>query len=293
MRIRFRALTLPIAFSVSILFFSITASALAQNPLRGCLSCHSDPTLTKKVKEKVVPLFIDPLRYSRGFHANTQCSECHLNFALQSPHTKVNQATLMESATVACRDCHEKIYNEYIGSIHGKSLRPEGEASEAKEGKESKKGPSCATCHDVHYGYKYPKALGASQKMTIVGSCGECHEEALEELKGNYHYRALLLGYEKSAGCSDCHQVHATQKMEAGTEEAANGCRKCHPQANKNMAGFLIHTEPESANAPLILKIVLIFMTALTAGTLGLMYFHSFLWFLRKYIEKRRDRRFE
>lgn len=269
------------------LIFSVTQSAFSQNPTRGCLSCHSDPTLTKKVDGKIVSLFIDPLRYSKGAHSDTACSECHLNFALQSPHTKVNQATLLESATVACRDCHEKNYSEFISSIHGKALR--GEASETSEGSE-KVGPSCAKCHNVHYGYKYPKTFSASLKMQILDGCKECHEEAFEEFQGNYHYKALFLGYNKSAGCSDCHDVHATQKLEAGTEEAANGCRKCHTQANTNLAGFLIHSEPESPNAPLITKIILYFMTVLTAGVLSLMYFHSFLWFVRKFIEKRRNR---
>lgn len=260
----------------------IPLNALGQNPTRGCLSCHSDPTLTKRAGGKIVNLYIDPARYSKGVHANTECSECHYNFALQSPHIKETQATLEESSSVACRDCHEKLYTEFIGSLHGKAMKTQETVTGQKTA------PSCGECHNVHYGTKYPKAKTAAMKMDINRSCEECHTKAFEELTGNYHYRALVLGYDKSASCTDCHDIHNLQKMEAGTEEAAEGCKKCHPGANANLAGFLIHSEPESADAPLITKIILYFMTGLTAGVLGLMYFHSFLWFLRKFIEKRR-----
>ena len=79
-------------------------------------------------------------------------------------------------------------------------------------------------------------------------------------------------------------------------EEEIQACRKCHPSASVNMAGYLVHAEEDPSPDPdqqharefVLLFFVQIFFVVLTVSVLAFFYGHTFLWLLRSLHEKLR-----
>ncbi len=247
-------------------------------------------------EQELTSWYIDIQRFNRGAHGGIDCSLCHVDITLEDiPDEHPNPDNLTLDATdlfdyEACDTCHAEEYEHYQEGVHAEVLSGE------RESEIEYPAPTCGHCHDPHY-----RLAGLSRLEIIdvqVSICGQCHPSELETYLDNYHGKtAVDLDYENSASCADCHGSHRVLSL-AEPQEAVRVCRKCHPDASENMAGFLIHAEetispePDAARAGqyVLLFFIQLFFILLTVGVLAFFYGHTFLWLLRKLHEKLRRR---
>jgi len=52
----------------------------------GCLVCHGDRNLVRIVNGRVTSLFVDTTIIDASAHAQTLCTDCHVDFAYKTPH---------------------------------------------------------------------------------------------------------------------------------------------------------------------------------------------------------------
>lgn len=240
--------------------------------------------------------FIDSTRYQASAHGNMACADCHSEVKVddpQAPHPDRNRLRVAATALYdyqACAQCHPQEYAAYTEGAHAQVRRNPGSFKSDAEP------PTCGHCHDAHYAIA---GRSRSELMTsTIESCGQCHELQLASYEENYHGKAAALHYEQSASCVDCHGAHRVAALTA-PEEAVIACRRCHPEANVNMAGFLIHAE-ETLSAPsddprvgqyALLFWLKLFFTVLVVGVLTFFYAHTLLWLLRDLHHKLKERR--
>jgi hypothetical protein len=233
--------------------------------------------------------YVDVERYNQGVHGGLECSICHTEISTgQHP----NQENLTNSATElfayeACASCHPQEYEYYQRGVHAEVL------SGARPSESEYPAPTCGHCHDPHYRQVLSRLQVIDAQVNI---CGQCHPSELESYLENYHGKtAVDLDFADSASCADCHGSHQVVALDQPQEEL-QACRRCHPGANENMAGFLIHAEKTLSPQPdqphsrefVLLFLVQGFFVVLTASVLAFFYGHTFLWLLRGLHEKLR-----
>lgn len=239
---------------------SIKVFALDEN---NCLSCHSNPDLSKTTAEgKKISLYVDKEAAARGAHRYFDCTTCHTT----EPH-KVATPLAELSLAEKCGSCHQYQYKLHLESIHGLSLRL-GSAD-------------AATCVDCHSPMANPHSVirvleydAPTYKKNIAQTCSKCHgdeklmasygivEKVYESYMRSFHGKAIQLGtYDAAqldtATCTNCHGVHDIKSIRDptspvfGLENLARTCEQCHPGAGVNFAsGFLGHKEASPQNIP-------------------------------------------
>ena len=259
-------------------------------------ACAPRPPTWAEAGEGPAGWFIDSTRYQASAHGNIACADCHPQVKLDDPQAPHPNRDLLRTAAIAlydyqaCAECHPQEYAAYAEGAHAEARQnPELVQSESEP-------PTCGHCHDVHY-----VVAGRSRvelMATTVESCGQCHLLQLASYQENYHGKATALHYGQSASCADCHNAHRVSAL-ATPEEALSSCRRCHPEANINMAGFLIHAE-ETISAPpddsrasqyALLFWIKLFFIVLVVGVLTVFYVHTLLWLLRDLHHKLKERR--
>lgn len=238
--------------------------------------------------------YLDVQRFNQSVHGGVDCLECHLDILPEDfPDEHPNPDHLSMDSTElfdyeACAICHPQEHEYYLQGVHAELL------AGTRECESEYPAPTCGHCHDPHY-----RQGGLSRLQLIdaqVQICGQCHPAELATYLENYHGKtAVDLDYEDSASCADCHGSHTILALDTG-EEALAACRKCHPDANENMADFLIHAELTVAPEPgapraresVLLFFVQLFFLVLTASVLAFFYGHTFLWLLRGLHERLR-----
>ncbi|MBL7093708.1 cytochrome c3 family protein [candidate division KSB1 bacterium] len=198
-----------------------------------CLDCHSDMELTKTTEDgKEDTLFVDLEKFSNSIHGEFSCIECHDNIE-ELPHDE-------ELERPNCNMCHEDVEEEYLESIHGKSLQ-EGH-SEA---------PYCWHCHTSHYVYPSDDSASTLFILNQPKVCAKCHSNAeivkkynipifkpCEVYKTSIHFKAALEdGCLHAAKCSDCHGAHDVQPSSHPTSltnkfNIPGTCSACHDSIN-------------------------------------------------------------
>ncbi len=240
--------------------------------------------------------YIDVQRFNASVHGGVDCSECHLDILPEDfPDEHPNPDDLNVNATEhfdyeACASCHPQEHEYYEQGVHAELLRGE------RESESEFPAPTCGHCHDPHY------RQGGLSRLEIIDAqvqiCGQCHPGELETYLANYHGKtAVDLDYEDSASCANCHGSHTVLALDQ-PQEALGACRRCHPNATENMAGFLIHADETIAPEPgaahsresVLLFFVQLFFLLLTISVLAFFYGHTFLWLLRRLHEKLRRR---
>ncbi len=240
----------------------LTEKALALDEYE-CLSCHSDPDLTKETADgKKVSLFVDKDNINISAHRFIDCTTCHTT----KPHaveTSLNKLSLAEK----CGSCHKYEYEVHLKSVHGQQLL--------------KGNPDVATCVDCHSPTNNPHSVirvleysAPSYKKNISQTCAKCHgneelmknygivEKVYESYMRSFHGKAMQLGtYEitqlDKATCTNCHGVHDIKSTDnpdspvAGLDNLAKTCEQCHIGAGQEFAsGFLGHKEASPQNVP-------------------------------------------
>jgi hypothetical protein len=122
-----------------------------------CLDCHTDPSNSRKVDGKTVPLAVFPTNsFARSVHAVLDCTDCHAGVK-----ELVHDAKLPPPD---CSGCHEKEGKDYATSIHGVShaLGASGAAN-------------CWDCHGSHDIVPVKNAASPVFKLNLPQTCAKCH----------------------------------------------------------------------------------------------------------------------
>lgn len=275
-----------------------------------CQGCHSDIEGYPHPKQSI------PDRRSYALDRYTLCKKCHsvvYQTALDSVHGQVltnsNQnapictdchgyhdvAKPDEPRTLVsqtCAACHTPIYNDYVGSVHGKALVEENNGDV----------PVCTDCHGIH---NIKEASTASFRIESPEVCAGCHTN--KELMGKYNistdvyqtYRQEFHGMTAQfykvnfptiwcykAVCTDCHGVHGIKKPSDPTSSVAKAnltttCGKCHEGANETFTeAWTGHLPPTPERGLVIWAVQAAWAWVVIPMTIGGMVIHvGFDWF--------------
>jgi hypothetical protein len=249
-----------------------------------CGRCHSDKALMQKYGVKAADsysLFMDSIHGralsrsgAQGVAAN--CSDCHGSHAIKptadpaSPASKTNIGR-------TCAKCHGRTSDQFAASIHGQLLK-KGDPS----------APSCGDCHPAH---RIVSVGSTDWKLGIIRECGTCHKNLLDTYRHTYHGKITNLGYVRVAKCVDCHGSHSIlpasdPASQISPSQRLATCKKCHPSANPNFAGMIVHVDYWNRKGQPHLYWTWIFMSALLIGVFGFFGTHAVLGLIRGWVAR-------
>jgi predicted CXXCH cytochrome family protein len=204
-----------------------------------CFRCHAaaDQNGSVEVDGQEKSIRVDEAVYKASRHGKLACTSCHLGFKAGPHGADQTQAWLGTAELTACGNCHAGESAMYRGSFHGNLVF----------GESSGKAPVCADCHVAHN--ILPPETEAF-RSTIDGLCARCHARELRTYLDSYHGKAYHLGQDKAAVCTDCHGGHkilppSDPASRVSEQNVVATCASCHPGANRNFAGFMVHVDPQ------------------------------------------------
>lgn len=219
---------LVVAIGVAVLLASMQtwpakAGGEGQKTEEYCLSCHSNPDLTKTLPSgEVLSLYVDPemLRSSLHSPAGIECEACHTQITT-FPHPEISYQSRRELARsyyLACQKCHSDQYARTQDSIHARVA--EGGNLQA---------PICTDCHGAHNVQAVERA-----RTWISTTCSHCHTQIYAEYKDSVHGSALIEEDNPDVPvCTTCHGVHNIQDPRTAQFRVAEPdlCASCHANA--------------------------------------------------------------
>ncbi len=227
------ALAFAAALGVA-LYFSPSADAQGPTPSnQACLSCHSNPTLAKKLPSgESLSLFMDENAFLNSVHGqkNVACTQCHSNIT-GFPHPDFIVADRRDVTLrlyPQCKQCHTKEYDKQLDSVHAKALAG-GDRNAAV----------CTDCHTSH-AVKPPD----KPRQNIPQTCAQCHSTIFEDYSKSVHGSDVLNGGNPDVPtCIDCHGVHniGDPTTAAYRLKSPQVCASCHTDKNR-MAKYKIST---------------------------------------------------
>ena len=139
----------------------------------------------------------------------------------------------------ACGNCHADEFAMYRGSFHGNLVFGHVQ----RQGARLRRLPRRA--QHRHAGHGRPSA------QSIACSARAVTPQAAKTYLDSYHGKAFYLGDANTAVCTDCHGGHkilppSNPASTVSSQNIVATCAKCHPGANANFAGFLVHVDPSS-----------------------------------------------
>jgi len=255
-----------------------------------CATCHRNKELAKEhgIKEQQAGSEYIESTHGRallldGLVVAPSCVDCHgAGHSIQDSkdaRSPINHANVPHT----CGKCHVGIEQSFKKSKHYTLLQ----AGDPR-------GPVCVDCHTAH---RIQALSTGVLKQHADERCGKCHQEKLDRYRETYHGRAISLGQPNVAACYDCHGHHDIlpphdPKSSLSKDNVVGTCRKCHPNANANFAGYLTHGDHSDRKNYPILYWTYVFMTALMLGTFGFFAVHTLLWLVRSLALWRRDPKF-
>ena len=272
-----------------------------EHEIEVCLSCHLD---SPEVRTRMTHSAGFVAEYGTSIHGRAHkagnleaavCSDCHGGhdeLKASNPNSMVNKFNI----ATTCSKCHADVEEEFHNSIHGQALA---------EGVED--APTCTNCHGEHdiiepSRPESPVAAGNVSEEV----CGPCHNSVeLTEKYGissdrftaysdSYHGLAVQFGSVKAANCASCHGVHnilpsSDPRSSINAANLATTCGECHPGANENFAKGKVHIVRSDRSEKVIYWISTIYIV-LIVSTIGLMFVHNVLDWLKKVKQIFRDR---
>jgi len=186
------------------------------------------------------------------------CADCH------SSHDVTRPDEPRSRIAKRCGTCHEAIYEEYAGSVHGDALLGQG----------NRDVPVCTDCHGVHE-IRSPEK--PAFRLGSVDVCAQCHSDkermekygistnVLKSYLDDFHGKTFTFYKGQSTQvwpetpvCTDCHGVHDIVSVDSPDspvlkENLLPTCRRCHADAGPNFpSAWLSHYEPSVSRAPLV-----------------------------------------
>ncbi len=225
------------------------------------------------------------------------CSDCHTGHAMlpaSDPKSSMNKHNI--ASTCGRSGCHVKEKNAYNVSVHFKSL---------KDGKDDS--PGCADCHGNHQIERTDRFENEGLKNQFISKlCSDCHASVELAEKYNfsqlnpdsyyksYHGLAVRGGSKTAANCASCHHYHDIRPSSdplssVNRANLSKTCGKCHPNAKIDDEFAKVHvtnTEEES----ILLWMVKTGYIFLIFATIGVMFIHNVLDFIRKIQEKKKHK---
>ncbi len=219
--------TRTVTFIAALLLLALAPAASAQLANADCLGCHQDPTMTKDVSGRAVPINVDPKQFEGSIHGSLNCTDCHADIKVV-PHEPAPRA-------VNCATCHPDAQDAWQASRHGVA---------AKAGKFA---AHCIDCHggNAHAILPSSDRNSATSHTNIPLTCGRCHgQKFVMEKAGlsnqmfvsyeqSVHGRNVAHGSQKAAVCTDCHDYHSI--LGANNPQSSifkfnvpRTCGKCH-----------------------------------------------------------------
>lgn len=270
------------------------AAAAKQAQEKICLHCHLD---SPEVRARVAPSAGFIASYEQSVHGKAllagdekaaNCVDCHGAHTVRKK-TPGGAGTTGLDLEKICARCHTAIDKVFMKSAHGKAL-----ANGVREA------PTCTTCHGEHGILKAqdpnsPVAAGnVSQKV-----CTPCHaslrlsekygieSDRFKTFEESFHGLAVRGGQVDVANCASCHGSHdilpsSDPASTISPKNLARTCGKCHPGAGERFTQGKIHVDASSkAQEPLLWWIGFIY-AGLIVGTIGGMFAHNLLDFVKK-----------
>lgn len=243
--------------------------------------------------------FINMQRYAGSAHGALACETCHEDKALaEPPHPDPKNPLFLKGEArllydySRCASCHRPAHERYLQGKHAEAMREKAEELD----RAGKKAPTCGDCHSSHYAQAHLSRVASGRAM--IGVCGSCHPAQTATYLNNFHGKAAVnLGNPKAAFCTDCHGTHECLSLKE-KEAALQACRRCHPHAQENFAGVVIHPtladvtdqDKDKKTRVAILRVATTLMSLLVILVVGFFYGHSLIWLLRELHEKLRKR---
>lgn len=182
-----------------------------------CLTCHGQALSLQLDSGESFALSVDEGVLSNSVHLDHECADCHTGFSKQTHETETFASTREHVIALAqvCRNCHEKKFEQYEGSIHAALLNDGNLAA-----------PVCTDCHGAHS--VSPKAV----YETVAGvPCKKCHTNIFDAYLGSMHGQARsIVGHFEAPICADCHRAHEIGPATAGNQ-LRDACLGCHTGA--------------------------------------------------------------
>ena len=273
----------------------LSAADLKKAQERLCLSCH---LYDESVKSKAAPTagFIASFENSvhgraikRGDARAPGCADCH---GAHDERRGMDTSSFVNKMQVqqVCAKCHASENLAFTASVHGSAIR-----------KGNQQAPACTDCHGEHsiLSPKDPRSpVAAANVSTQV--CSPCHASLRVTEKWNlprdrtktfsesYHGLASRGGVVEVANCASCHGAHdilpssnPASRVNRANMATTCGASGCHPGANARFALGSVHSTGSPKDSPLVYWIATIYVLLIVA-TIGGMFLHNFLDFLRK-----------
>jgi uncharacterized protein with PIN domain len=209
----------------------------------------------------------------------TNCHTAHMVLPATDPDSTVNPKNVPRT----CGACHHGIEHQFEQSVHSTLVT-----------KTDKPLPVCSDCHSAH---QIRRTDQAGFELSIMATCGHCHEQIAKTYFETYHGKVSRLGYTGTAKCYDCHGAHdilpvTDPRSRLSRENVVATCRKCHSNATRRFAGYLTHATHHDPKKYPFLFWTFWGMTTLLVGTFVVSGIHTLLW-LPKALEMRRELRAE
>jgi len=223
---------------------STAGSALNAPSNDDCFRCHGQQNVmdrTIDVAGRQKSIFVDRALYDASRHGKLACTSCHIGFKPGPHDAGQTQAWLITAKLTACDNCHADVFEMYRDSFHGNLVF----------GESNGKAPVCADCHVAH---DITPPDSPAFRAAIDPLCARCHAEQLRTYLDSYHGKAYYLGDAQTAVCTDCHGGHrilppSNPDSMVAEQNLVATCGQCHPGANKNFAGFMVHVDPQSPSS--------------------------------------------
>ncbi len=192
--------------------------ALVENQV--CLSCHASKELSMKLPSgETQSLYTDEAAFNASVHGKQgqRCTACHTNIT-GYPHPPTTARSIRDLSLqmyTICRQCHEKVYQQALDSIHAKDLAAGNSHA-----------PVCTDCHTAH-----AVTTPDNPRSRIPQTCRKCHSLIFDQYKSSVHGAALLDQSNPDVPtCVDCHGVHniPDPTTNAFRLKSPEICAKCH-----------------------------------------------------------------
>ena len=258
-----------------------------------CARCHSDPKLARRhlfATAKPVEAYEASVHARAGREGKkaAACTDCHGTHRILPPSDSRSPIAKSNVAST-CGNCHHEALVQYKDSIHGRAV-----AAGVTEA------PTCTDCHGEHNILAPGNPESPVYVTHVAGiTCSRCHGDTRLEARFNlppdrvtsyessYHGLASKAGSQSVANCASCHGVHdilpsSDPRSTIARANLAATCGKCHPDAGKTFALGPVHVVSSAAAANPWLRYVRLFYLFTIPVTLGLMFCHNLLDWLRK-----------
>lgn len=215
-----------------------------------------------------------------GLTVTAMCTSCHTAHNVRPSSDSLSSVNRANVPTM-CGQCHHGIEEQFEASVHSTLVTHTDKAL-----------PVCIDCHSAH---TIRRTDQTGFMLEIMNQCGRCHKAIAETYFDTYHGKVSRLGYTKTAKCYDCHGAHdilpvTDPRSHVSLQNVVTTCKKCHPGASRQFAGYLTHaTHHDPAKYPYLFW-TFWGMTSLLIGTFVLGGVHTLLWIPRA-LQRRRSKR--